>query len=319
VPLDRFVDYGKWFQKEIASDLDNRQIVQIEKQNGKFGLRLDDGGSFQARRVIVAAGIASFANRPAVFDGVEAELASHTIQHRDFRKFAGKSVLVVGRGQSALESAVLLKENGAEVEIAVRAPLVRWLGTRELMRHPWNPFRRLLFHPTDVGPPLLTQITARPQLFRMMPASMQTKFDYRCIRPAGAAWLPPRMNGVRITTGRNVVSVAPRQSRLLVGFDDGNTRLVDHVLLATGYRIDIRRYGFLSQRLFDNINCVNGYPALTTGFQSSLPGLHFIGAPAASNFGPLMRFVSGTKFTAERLSRFIRRTEVDRADSRGSH
>jgi hypothetical protein len=86
---------------------------------------------------------------------------------------------------------------------------------------------------------------------------------------------------------------------------DGTKRQVDHVLLATGYRVDIARYPFLSRELLQMVHRVAGHPQLDTGFQSSVDGLHFLGAPAAWSFGPLMRFVAGTEFAARSLTRGI--------------
>ena len=86
--------------------------------------------------------------------------------------------------------------------------------------------------------------------------------------------------------------------------DDSTTRSIDHVLLGTGYRIDITRHSFLSPGL-SSLQCVNGYPQLAAGFESSVPGLHFLGAPAAWSFGPLMRFVAGTRYSGRELVRAV--------------
>jgi hypothetical protein len=87
--------------------------------------------------------------------------------------------------------------------------------------------------------------------------------------------------------------------------DDGGTRDVDQVLLATGYRVDLARYGFLSPEILRALRLVDGYPLLDYGFQSDVPGLHFIGATAVGSFGPLVRFVSGTSFVARTLAQAI--------------
>jgi hypothetical protein len=42
---------------------------------------------------------------------------------------------------------------------------------------------------------------------------------------------------------------------------------------------------------------------LGPGLESSVPGLHFMGAPAARSFGPIMRFVVGTWYSAPALAR----------------
>ena len=100
--------------------------------------------------------------------------------------------------------------------------------------------------------------------------------------------------------------------RLRVTFDDGTAQVVDHALLATGFRIDIRRLPFLPPELAEAIAVDRGYPLLKRGFESSVPGLHFVGAPAARSFGPVMRFVSGTRFTGPELTRgVLGRTSAD--------
>jgi cation diffusion facilitator CzcD-associated flavoprotein CzcO len=306
VSLDRFLAYGAWFQRHAVPDLDQHQVVQINKEGNGFRLSLDDGADVRARRVVIATGIGSFAYRPSVFDKIPSELASHSSDHRDFNRFARREVVVVGRGQSALESAALLSENGAAVEVVVRGPKVRWLHARDLLRHPWNPLREVFFHPTDVGPALFTQIAARPDWFRVLPPSLQPRFAYRCIRPAGAAWLQPRMDRVKITTGQNIVAAQPTGNGLKLRLDSGEERFVDHVLLATGYRVDILQHRFIAGTLAKELRCSGGYPELNRGFESSVPGLHFLGAPAAYSFGPLMRFVSGTAYAATALTQGIK-------------
>ena len=95
-------------------------------------------------------------------------------------------MLVVGGGQSALESAALLSEAGATVEVITRAPRIRWLQ-RSAWLHRY--LGAVLYPPTDVGPPGLNWIVALPDLFRRFPAATQERIAYRSIRPAGAAWL----------------------------------------------------------------------------------------------------------------------------------
>jgi hypothetical protein len=316
ISLERFVEYGRWFQRLAVPQLDTRQVLRVDKTHDGFCLWLDDEHAFKVKRVVIATGIALFAHRPDVFHGISPQLASHSADHRDLTRFAGKSVVVAGGGQSALESAALLSEAGAEVELIARTPFIRWLHRRELMRNSRNPFRRLLFHPTDVGPPLLTQISARPEWFKRIPAAWQPRFAHRCIRPAGAAWLRSRMGAVKITTGCSIISAQPVSDKIVITLDDASTRRVDHVLLATGYRIDISRYGFLAPELARTISCHGGYPDLAPGLESSVPGLHFLGAPAALSFGPLMRFVSGTAYAARALKRSVLGVKWPEVDSR---
>lgn len=305
VPLDDFVAYGQWFQRKVAPDLDRRRVTRVESASTGFRLLLEDGESLRAQRVVIATGIAPFAYRPALFDALPPSLVSHASDHGDLRRFAGRRVIVVGGGQSAIESAVLLREGGADVEVILRAPQVRWLRRSAWLHRQSGSIRRLLYPPTDVGPPALNQIVARPDLFRRLPRGLQRRIAYRSIRPAASGWLLPRAGGVRITTGRAVVSATPAGERLRLTLDDGTGRCVDHALLATGYRVDISRYAFLAPELVGWVRRVDGHPQLAEGFESSVPGLHFLGAAAAESFGPLMRFVSGTEYTARALTRCV--------------
>jgi len=310
VPLDRFVDYGLWYQRQVVPDLDERKVVRIEARNDNSGFRLhlDDGVSLRARRVVVAAGIGSFSWRPPEFAGLPHSMASHTSEHTDLQRFRGKRVLVVGGGQSALESAALLHESEAEVEIVARARQIHWLGgvvSRTIQFGLGPTLSKLLYAPTDVGPAGISQIVARPDLTRRFPRSVQDWLRKRSIRPAGARWLVTRLQSVPMNLGRSVVSAAPNSQGVSLKLDDGTERVVDHVLLGTGYRVDVSKYEFLAPELAHSISQFQGYPRLREGFETSVPGLHIIGAPAVWSFGALMQFVVGTNYAARALCHSI--------------
>ncbi len=312
VPLESFVRYGHWFQRRLLPDVDRRKVTRIEK-NGSFRLSLSDGETLNARRVVIAAGISRFAQRPPEFCNLPRQLASHSSEHRDLSSFRGQRVLVIGGGQSAFESSALLKENGAEVELVMRAREVRWLHGSVHLRTNLGWLRRLLYPPTDVGPPGLNQLIARPHLFRLLPRVLQTKWAYRAIRPAASTWLRDRMDGVRVTTGRRVMRAIACGDMARVELNDGTRREVDHVILGTGFRVDVSRYDFLGPELLRNLQVNQGYPRLTLGLESSIAGLHFMGAPAARSLGPLVRFVSGTGYSARALTEAIVRSARTRS------
>ena len=308
VPLDRFIQYGLWYQRQAVPNLDRRKVVRLKSDPKGFRVILESGEEVNSRRVVVATGIHSFAWRPPEFQGLPSTLASHTSEHCDLRRFAGKQVLVLGGGQSALESGALLQEGGAEVEIVARARRIHWLQgwTSKTLHHRLGKFTsRLLYAPTDVGPAGISQLMARPDLLRQLPRRVQDRLWKRSVRPAGARWLVNRLQNVPIRLGRSVVSVAPAGEQLKVRLDDGCERTVHHVLLGTGYRVDVSGYDFLAPELVQSMRRVNGYPCLKEGLETSVQGLHFLGAPAAWSFGPLMQFVSGTHYASRSLVRFI--------------
>jgi cation diffusion facilitator CzcD-associated flavoprotein CzcO len=308
VPLDRFVEYGHWYQQKGVSDLDRRKIVRVDRAPGGFRITLADGEELVSRRVVIAAGIGSFAWRPAEFDGLPIELASHTSAHRDLAKFSGKKVLVIGGGQSALESAALLHEGGAEAEVIARTHTIHWLqgSLSKTLHHGLGKFvRSVLYAPTDVGPAGISQLMARPDLLQRLPRRLQDRLRKRSVRPAGARWLVDRLQAVPIRLGCSVANFAIVGSQVRVRLSDGSERTVDHVLLGTGYRVDVSKYDFLSPDLVQSISRSNGYPRLEKGLETSVPGLHILGAPAVWSFGPLMQFVSGARYAAQSLTRHI--------------
>src|SRR5919206_524140 len=157
----------------------------------------DGGAGWRAGGSFFPAGMAPFARRPAAFNELPAELATHASAHRDLSRFAGKRVVVVGGGQSALESAALLHEAGADVEVLVRKDHLVWLHGGKYHRM-LGRYATLVYAPTDVGPMGLSRIVAVPDLFRRLPRSVQQPAAQRAIRPAGAQWLVDRLRDVPI-------------------------------------------------------------------------------------------------------------------------
>jgi len=300
IPLERFIAYGHWFHSQAVRNLENRVIRSVTPDPRGFKVLLADGEEFTSRRVVVAAGIGAFAARPVEFEGIPSSLASHSTETKDLGQFKGRRVAVIGAGQSALESAALLKEAGVEVEVIARQTKLNWVGLHPGMHH-LGALSRLLYSSRDVGPAGISRLVALPNLFRKLPRSLQNRIAYRAIRPAGSGWLGPRLEGVPITLGRTVVSAAETGSQLRLRLDDGTERLVDHALLATGFRADVSRYPFLPPSLVQRLQMAGGYPVLRSGLESSVPGLHFLGKPASWSFGPLLCFVSGTEFAANAL------------------
>jgi cation diffusion facilitator CzcD-associated flavoprotein CzcO len=303
MPLADFIAYAGWFQQHVAPDVDARDVARVHARSDGFRVVLADGESIDCRRVVVAAGISAFAWRPPEFADLPRELASHSSDHSDLGVFAAKRVVVIGGGQSAIESAALLHEAGADVEVIMRRPVLRWVGraTREGL------LGRVFFHRTDVGPALVSHLVARPALLRLLPEGVQQEVTRRSLAPGASLWLRPRVSDVRMTNGRHVAAASRTNAHLSLRLDDGSTREIDHALLATGFRIDVRRYAFLDPVVLGAIRCLDGYPVLGPGLESSVPGLHFLGAPAARTFGPLLRFVSGSGFATRSLVRGVTR------------
>jgi len=312
VPIDDFIRYGHWFQQQAVPNVERRTVANVSPNARGFHVRLDNGEDFHARRVVVATGISLFSYKPPELAALPSSLVSHSFDHSDLMQFKGKSVAVLGSGQSALESAALLKEAGSDVEVIARAPKPVWLAgvnSRGLARILRAWLSRVARPPFDImGPRFVSWVIAWPRMYRHMPESLQKMLTGRAVRPAGSHWLIPRLKDVTLTTGRNITSATLTPgggSHLRLQLSDGTERMVDHLLCGTGYRVDVSRYGFIDPSLRQRLRTREGYPDLSVGFESSIPGLHFLGTPAANSFGPLCRFVAGTPYMSREVTRFI--------------
>lgn len=305
LPRDTFVNYGKWFQTRLGPVLDRRNVARLRRYDAGFKLFLQDGEVVRARRVVVAAGIAKFKNIPAAFASLPGDRASHCYDGRPFSQM-GRRVAVIGAGQSAIESAALLSEAGFSVELIAKGSVLRWIGMHQRL-HQLGPVSKMLYSKHDIGPIGISRLVAYPNLMYHFPLWAKDPIRKRAVRPAGAPWLISRLPGVTITTGRSVVSAIEGEGEVQLRLDDGSDRRVDHVLLGTGYRVDISKYEFLCSSLLKTIRQLDGSPDVTAGLSSSVPGLHFTGATAARKFGPLLYFVTGTDFASRELTSYLRR------------
>ena len=77
-PLAEFIRYGRWFQQRAVPEVDRRRVALVTWVDGGFELELDDGASLTATRVVIAAGMESFAFRPPLFDELPAWRRSRT-------------------------------------------------------------------------------------------------------------------------------------------------------------------------------------------------------------------------------------------------
>jgi glycine/D-amino acid oxidase-like deaminating enzyme len=304
LPVENFIGYGRWFQERVVPDLDTRTVAEIAVFDDGFRLALDDGKSFFARRVVMATGLLGHEHRPGQFDGLPGALVSHSCEHTDSSRFRGRRVAVIGRGQSACESAALLHEAGADVELICRGrPL--WNADPEQRGKLRKAMRSLLgdvlIPPAQVGPFPFNWLVEAPGLIRHFPEQSRDRLNGHCLRATAALWLQSRLRDVPVSE-HEILAARQDGDRIALTLDDG-TRRVDHVLLATGYRIDVDKMHILEPRMRSRIARHGGSPVLSAAFESSVAGLHFAGSSAVASFGPLLRFVAGAGFAARRIAR----------------
>ncbi len=308
VPIERltFCAYGLAFARRYVPDLEDRQIVAIERADDGFALELDDGDTFHARQVVLAIGIDRFAHTPDALTHLPAHALSHSSDHSDAVAFHGRDVIVLGAGASAVDTAAALAENGARVRLIARRAALPFAGTG-----PWPSKRsvlgRIRMPMTGLGPGWKSRFFCdAPLAFHRLPQSYRLRAVKSHLGPAAGYFMRDRVIGrvpllLRSTVERAVVAGDRVQLRLATpdGTKDVTT---DHVIAATGYRIDVRALGFLSDAIRAQMDCVERTPVLSSNFESSIRGLYFVGAVAANSFGPLMRFAFGAGFAARRLA-----------------
>jgi putative flavoprotein involved in K+ transport len=313
VELSTFAGYGAEFQRRMVPEVQDAKLVTLERGDGEFLLTLDTGETFVAHKVVLAVGISHYAHIPAVLDGLPSGSTvgglSHSSQVRQPAKFAGKNVVVVGSGASAIDLSALLHEAGAKVTILSRRNALKFHDKPEdRERSLWEKLRR---PGSGLGPGWKSRLlTEFPHWFRLLPVRMRLDLLHRLLGPSGGWPMRERVEGkVTVLSGVTLRGAEMREERVLLALSRENGVLeqleFDHVIAATGYQVDLRRLPFLGEELRRRIRAVEHRPVLSSHFESSVPGLYFVGISSALTFGPMMRFAYGAAYTARRLERHL--------------
>lgn len=310
VPIELFVRYGRWFAERLVPQVEDVRVLSVDRQRDGFHLKLSSGEELRAAAVVVASGLTGFAHVPevlqsAVPDGPSAHgPISHTSQHTDLSRFAHREVLVVGAGHAAQESAALLHEAGARVRMLVRGPGLKFGAPPARGLH-WQP-------DTPLGRSwALYGLVNHAAAFRRLPAATRLRLVRQVLGPCGAWWLRDRVEGrFPVLAGHTITEATSSGGGIAVttATPGGGTYHLeaDHVLAGTGYRVRLEALDFLSPETHSALARSGGFPALGGDLSSSMRGLFFTGLPAAGTFGPVLRFVCGTRFASPRLAEAVR-------------
>ena len=312
VPLETFVEYGLDFQRRYVPDLEQNNVTSVVRDGRRFRLGLDDGQELAAKQVVVAAGITHYASMPRIFDGLPGDLVSHSSAHHDLSGFAGRQVTVVGAGASAVNLAVWLARAGAQSRLVARAPSIHFSSPPAGGRRSF--LTRLHKPGSGLGPGWRSRASCdAPDLFHFVPARWRPEIVRRHLGPSSAWHLKePFESSVEALTSRSVqhASAVGGGVRMVLASECGEPPVTvesDHVICATGYRADVNRLWFLDAGLRAEVRTVASTPVLSHQFESSVPGLYFLGLSAAVSFGPLMRFMYGDEFAARRITKDLLR------------
>jgi thioredoxin reductase len=309
VRLDTFSAYGLAFRDRMVPELEDKLVTSVNRLSDGFLLQLEDGETVLARSVVLAVGITHFDYVPEKLAHLPAEFLSHSARHHEVEPFRGRDVVVIGGGSSALDLAGLMHEAGANVQLVSRRAELKFHSqpTGKPRSH-WQQIR----HPqSGLGPGMRSRFFANsPTAFHYLPERLRVEAVRRTLGPSGGWFIRDKVVGkVPLHLGCTPQSAEVQNGgvRLRVRSADGSEReiVTEHVVAATGYRVDLERLKFLNPEIRASLKALNGAPVLSSSFESSIPGLYFVGVAAANSFGPVMRFAFGAGFAARTVTRTL--------------
>jgi FAD-dependent urate hydroxylase len=307
LPLDRFVGYADWFTDRLVPDIQDVTVTNVTPVHGGFRVEFAEKSPVFARQVIVATGLLPYTRIPGQLAGLPDELMTHSSVHHRLDQFAGKRVAVIGAGQSALQTAALLHEEGADVQVVARREQLIW---EEKNAAEINLIDRIRRPPTKLCEGWTCVAAVSPDIFRLLPASVRAAKAQSSFGPKGAWWLRDRVEGVvDVLAGHRLSSAEAHGSGVRISLAGPKPTSIeaDHVIAGTGFRIDTARLSFLSEGIQTALATTAGCPLVNRAGESTVPGLYFAGAHTMISLGPGVRFVAGTHYTAAQLARSVAR------------
>ena len=298
--LKFYLTYAQWFQEQKQIEAIPRFVQQLDHiHNGRnrFRATMDEGHTIEARHVVIALGFKHFRNLPPeLVELLPRGRYSHTCDLVDFNNLKEKRCLIIGGRQSAFEWAALLSEAGASrVHMSYRH------DSPSFAEADWSWIK-----------PLVDAQVENPGWFRHLPQEEKVALNDRFWavgRLHVEPWLEARVMTETVTRWPKTQVVACDElptGELAVTLDNRNVLSVDHVILATGYKVQINQVPFLAQgNILDTLATRNGYPILDEHFQTSLPGLFITSMLATQDFGLFFAFTVSVGASAKIIGQTI--------------
>lgn len=301
-PLSRqfYLNYTRWFQEQKQIEITPGYVQRLDHiNNGEnlFEATMAGGQKIMATHVVIAVGFKYFKNEPQdLVERLPAGCFSHTCDLVDFTELKGKRCLIIGGRQSAYEWTALLNEAGAA-------------AVHVSHRHHSPAFAEADWSWIN---PLNDAMVDNPGWFRNLSPEEKEAVNHRFWaegRLKVEPWLESRAmkETVKIWPDSQVVScdVLPGGG-LRVGLDNGKILIVDHVILATGYKVKIDQLPFLAcGNILHNLKTSNGYPVLDEHLQTNIPGLFITSMAAAQDFGSFFAFTVSVRTSAKLIGQGV--------------
>jgi cation diffusion facilitator CzcD-associated flavoprotein CzcO len=322
IALDDYLRYADNFRSRFVPTVETKMVTTLAPTADGFELVLDTGECVSARRVVMAVGISWFAHTPDMYSALPKGMVSHSFDHRDVSQFRNREVTVIGAGSSAIDLAHLLQESGASVRIVARAEQLAYNTT------PDPEHESLLFRlqnpPSTIGRGWRSYFCAQaPLLFYRLPRHLKDRAIASHMHPSAGWFMREQVEGrIPLSLGRTPVRAEAKDGRvaLTLRTASGSEEMLgcDHVIAATGYRVDLAKIPFLSAALRERIALSGTSPYVSDNFETTVPGLYTIGLTAMDMFGPLLRFMVGSEFAAPRLAAHLERKSTRTSERRAA-
>ena len=297
--LDFYLGYCEWFRKQKGIEVLPAWVERLDHADGRppfFEAVLQDGRVITARNVVLALGFRYFKNVPEPYPTLFPQgRFAHTCDFVDLRPLRNRRVLIIGGRQSAFEWAALIREQGAEtVYMSYRH------ATPSFERSDWSWVN-----------PLVENMVANPSWFRRLSAEEKDRVNRRFWaegRLKLEPWLAARIanDAIELFPQTQVTDCRElRGGELEVRLNE-TTVVVDQIILATGYKVDVERVPLLaSGNIFPRLETRDGFPVLDKHLQSNIPGLFFTSMCATQDFGSFFAFTVTVRTAARLIGRAL--------------
>lgn len=274
LPVKVFRHYLNWVYQNLGYPVLADKVKKLDSQKeGGYCAKLESGKKIVCKNVVIACGYKGQAYTPDIFKSSLKNKGKiiHSIESQKIAALKNKKVLVVGGGQSAAESVEVLKKKKNEVSVYMR-------------RSP------LYFEqPVHIPAWLFLFLLRSPQLFRLLP-----------LPPVFRRWFNKIISRATV-----MPALRPVFESVLVLREKPVFGQYDYVVCATGFKADVGRLGFLSGGIEKKLSLYRGVPRLKKNLQSNIPGLFFAGPVTELFFGPAVKFIIGSHFSARVIGKSI--------------
>ncbi len=285
IPINLYLEYTDWFRKEKQIEPIQEYITKLDYNSDnkhRFMAYLSNKEVLEAHFVLVAIGFGYFKNIPQeLSSSLPNSYYSHSADLIDFSKLKSKNCIIVGGRQSAFESALLIKKAGGK-----KIHIVHRHKTPDFTHSDW-----------DFVTPILDKMIDDHDYYLKLSDLEKKEINDRFWQEGRLKlepWLKEldQYEDIDVYEQTNVCSAhITKDGNIEAMLSNGTNLKADHLLFATGYKVDLQRVPFLKNgNILDKLATNNGFPKLRSKFQSVLTGLYFTSLPATADFGAFFGF-----------------------------